>query len=149
MFSVCAGPFPYQSSLTATGVKFGISNSRSFDGTSIKQPTQTDWTAGFSEHSGAASDHKALDWVRSIPLPFCDISANKDIKKDTQTVTLQYFTGGRTMTSYMVPGSPYMTFEYKSATPKFTSGQGLITSFAGKNLAEGATGKLSQAIGDF
>lgn len=41
------------------------------------------------------------------------------------------------MTGYMVPGSPYMTFNYANATPRFTSGQGLITSFAGTSVASG------------
>ncbi|PVF98067.1 glycoside hydrolase family 81 protein [Serendipita vermifera] len=113
-----AGPFPYQSSLLANSIRFGVSTSRDFDGTSIHQPSQADWTAGFVEHSGAAGDHKALAW-------------------DTQTVTIQYFNGSSALTSYMVPGSPYMTFNYASATPKLTSVNGLITSFAGQTVTNG------------
>ncbi|KAL1734063.1 glycoside hydrolase family 81 protein [Schizophyllum commune] len=115
--ATCAGPFPYESVLTASAVQFGISTSRDFDGTSVHQPTQMDWGVSFSEHSGSVSDHKALGW-------------------DRQTVTVQYFTGSATMNTYLVPGSPYMTFEYSGATPKFTSGQGLITSFANTTISE-------------
>lgn len=63
---IVAGPYPYQSATGAGGIQFGISNSRQFDGTSIKQPTQLDWLAGFSEHSGNGGDHKALSWVSSV-----------------------------------------------------------------------------------
>lgn len=41
------------------------------------------------------------------------------------------------MTSYLVPGSPYMTFEYKSATPSLKTMNGGITSFNGKSLSSG------------
>ena len=54
-------------------------------------------------------------------------------------MTVQYFTGSATMNTYLVPGSPYMTFEYSGATPKFTSGQGLITSFANTTISEGGS----------
>lgn len=122
--ATCAGPFPYESVLTASAVQFGISTARQFDGTSVHQPTQMDWGVSFSEHSGAAADHKALSW-------------------DRQTVTVQYLTGSSTMNAYMVPGSPYMTFEYSGATPKFTSGQGLITTFAGSPISEGGSARAS------
>ncbi|TFY78172.1 hypothetical protein EWM64_g5840 [Hericium alpestre] len=118
--AVSAGPFPYESSLQPAGINFGISTSRQWDGTSIKQPTQTDWTASFSEHSGNRGDHKALSW-------------------DRQTVTVQYFTGSSTLTTPLVPGSPYLTFTYANATPKFTSGQGFITSFGGQTVNEGGS----------
>lgn len=122
--AVVGGPFPYQSSLTATAIQFGISASRDFDGTSIHQPSQTDWAVGFVEHNGDIRNHKALSW-------------------DTQSVTVQYFTGSSTLTSYLVPGSAYLTFSYSGATPKFTSAQGAITSFAGKALGAGATATAS------
>jgi hypothetical protein len=61
--SVVSGPFPYESSLIANAIQFGMSSTRQFDGTSIRQPTQTDWSVGFVQHSGIASDHKALSWV--------------------------------------------------------------------------------------
>ncbi|KIY50828.1 glycoside hydrolase family 81 protein [Fistulina hepatica ATCC 64428] len=118
--AVCAGPFPYETSLTANAIQFGISTSRNTDGVSIHQPTETDWSVGFIEHSGNARDHKAISW-------------------DSQSVTLQYFTGSSTLTTYMVPGSPYLTFAFSSATPKFTSGQGVIKSFAGSSLAPGSS----------
>ncbi|KAG6882679.1 hypothetical protein C0993_009599, partial [Termitomyces sp. T159_Od127] len=43
------------------------------------------------------------------------------------------------MTSYLVPGSPYLTFSYAGATPKLTSANGPITSFAGTVLGSGAS----------
>jgi endo-1,3(4)-beta-glucanase len=55
-------------------------------------------------------------------------------------VTVQYFQGSATMTAYLVPGSPYMTFQYAGATPLLTSMNGGITSFNGNNLATGASG---------
>ncbi|KZP11846.1 glycoside hydrolase family 81 protein [Athelia psychrophila] len=103
--AVCAGPFPYQSNLAASSIQFGMSSDRSFDGTSIKQPTQTDWSAGF----------------------------------DTQSVQVEYSTGSSSMTGYMVPGSPYMTFNFAGATPLLTSGQGPITSFNGSTVTSGVS----------
>ena len=99
---------------------FGISNNRQFDGTSIKQLTQTDWQVSFAEHSGAFANHKATAF-------------------DTQGVTVQYFQGGATMTFYAIPGSPYTTFQYNAATPLLTSMNGGIKSFNGQTLATGAT----------
>lgn len=62
--SIVGGPFPYQSHLGATGFQFGVSTSRNFDGVSIHQPTQTDWSVGFVEHNGDILNRKALSWVR-------------------------------------------------------------------------------------
>ncbi|KAH8817407.1 glycosyl hydrolase family 81-domain-containing protein [Xylogone sp. PMI_703] len=118
--ATAAGPFPYESSLDGFGVLFGISTDRQWDGTSIKQPTQIDWRASFAEHSGTFANHKATAF-------------------DTQTVTVQYFQGGSTMTAYLVPGSPYMTFQYNAATPLLTSRNGGIQSFNGQTLAVGAS----------
>lgn len=67
------GPFPYQSSLTASTIQFGISSSRDFDGTSIHQPAQVDWAAGFVEHNGAAQNHKALSWVNLDVVLFVEL----------------------------------------------------------------------------
>ncbi|KAG6834020.1 hypothetical protein H0H93_012488, partial [Arthromyces matolae] len=103
---------------------FGISASRDFDGVSIHQPTQADWAIGFVEHNGNVQNHKALSW-------------------DSQSVTVQYFTGASTMTSYLVPGSPYLTFSFSGATPIFTSRQGAITSFNGQTLGTGASATVS------
>jgi endo-1,3(4)-beta-glucanase len=61
--SMVAGPFPYQSSLSARTINFGISTSRNFDGVSIHQPSQLDWSVGFVEHNGNEQNHKALSWV--------------------------------------------------------------------------------------
>ncbi|KAG6901688.1 hypothetical protein C0995_009179 [Termitomyces sp. Mi166 len=118
--AVVAGPFPYQSHLGPTDLQFGVSTSRNFDGVSIHQPTQTDWSVGFVEHDGNVQNRKALSW-------------------DSQSVTVQYFTGSSTMTSYLVPGSPYLTFSYSRATPKLTSANGAITFFAGNTLDSGAS----------
>lgn len=58
-----AGPFPYQTRLSSNSIFFGVSGQRNFDGVSIHQPTQVDWSVGFLEHSGKFNDHKALSWV--------------------------------------------------------------------------------------
>lgn len=100
---------------------FGISADREFDGTSIKQPTQFDWSASFSEHNGDFANHKATGF-------------------DTQAVTVQYFQDAATMTAYLVPGSPYVTFEYAGATPLLTSINGGIQSFNGQALVTGGSG---------
>ncbi|KAG5731890.1 Endo-1,3(4)-beta-glucanase 1 [Termitomyces sp. T112] len=118
--AMVAGPFPYQSHLGATGIQFGVSSSRDFDGVSIHQPTQTDWSVGFVEHDGNIQNRKALSW-------------------DSQSVTVQYFTGSSAMTSYLIPGAPYLTFSYSGATPMLTSTNGAITSFAGNTLGSGAS----------
>lgn len=96
-----------------------MSTNRQFDGTSVKQPTQADWRASFTEHAGDFANHKAISF-------------------DTQTVTVQYFQGGATLTSYLVPGSPYMTFDYEGATPIFASLNGDLESINGKDVSNGA-----------
>ncbi|KAN0121685.1 glycoside hydrolase family 81 protein [Hyaloscypha variabilis] len=123
--ATAAGPFPYESALYNDGVVFGVSTDRQWDGTSIKQPTQTDWRACFTEHLGSASNHKATAF-------------------DTQSVTVQYFQGSSTMAFYAVPGSPYVTFEYNEATPLFTSMNGNIQTFNGQTIG---TGKNITATG--
>lgn len=100
---------------------FGFSTNRQFDGTSIKQPTQTDWRVCFTEHLGEFSNHKATTW-------------------DTQTVTLQYFESDASMTVYAVPGSPYITFQFNQSTPLLTSMNGGIQSFNSKSLLDGGNG---------
>ncbi|KAF5669328.1 glycoside hydrolase family 81 [Fusarium circinatum] len=115
-----AGPFPYESSLDGYGVSFGINQARDFDGTSVKVYTQLDWRASFTEHSGGFYGHKATAF-------------------DTQTVTVQYFQGNSSMTAYLVPGSPYITLEYKSATPLLTALNGGIKLLNGKTLGSGGT----------
>lgn len=117
--ATAAGPFPYQSNLDGKGIVFGVSTDRQFDGTSVKQSTQSDWRAGFTEHAGDFANHKATGF-------------------DTQTVTVQYFQGAATLTSYLVPGSPYMTFNYKGATPQFASLNGDVKSINGQDVANGA-----------
>jgi endo-1,3(4)-beta-glucanase len=119
--ATAAGPFPYESALYNNGVVFGVSTDRQWDGTSIKQPTQTDWLACFTEHLGDVSNHKATAF-------------------DTQSVAVQYFQGSSTMTFYAVPGSPYVTFEYDKATPFLTSLNGKIQSFNGQTLESGGNG---------
>lgn len=121
--ATAAGPFPYESQLQSTGVVFGVSNKRDFDGVSIHQWTQRDWQACFSEHSGNFANHKATTW-------------------DTQSVTVEYFQGSSSMAWYAVPGSPYVTFKYEAATPLLTSLNGNIVSFNGKALKNGENGTL-------
>jgi endo-1,3(4)-beta-glucanase len=116
--SAAAGPFPYESSLDGYGVRFGVSASRQFDGTSIHQYVQSDWRASMVESDGTFANHKATAF-------------------DTQSVTVQYFNGTSSMNAYLVPGSPYMTFEYKSATPCLTSLNGGIVTFNGQKLGTG------------
>ncbi|EJD34613.1 hypothetical protein AURDEDRAFT_188974 [Auricularia subglabra TFB-10046 SS5] len=117
--AIVGGPFPYQSRCLANGVQFGISANREFDGTSIRQPSNIEWSASFVEHNGAAANHKAVDW-------------------DAQTVTVQYFAAAAAMNSFMVPGSAYMTFNYTTATPTFTSLNGRITAINAKTVPGGS-----------
>ena len=46
------------------------------------------------------------------------------------------------MTAYLVPGSPYMTFQYTKATPSLKSMHGGIRSFNGQTLAVGGTSRF-------
>jgi len=112
IYRVAAGPFPFQSATTNTGLSFGISDNRQFDGTSLKQPTQLDWSVGFVGLPNSITNRKALSW-------------------DTQTVCLQYFNsaGSTTMNSCLVPGSPYMTLTFTNAAVTLNSLKGSITSF--------------------
>ncbi|KAJ6497172.1 glycoside hydrolase family 81 protein [Mycena vitilis] len=111
--SVVAGPFPYMSAALDTGFQFGISNSRRFDGTSIIQDTQMDWEASYVQNPKSHTSHKATAW-------------------DTQSVTVKYFAAsGAGFTTYLVPGSPYMTLNYNAATILLTSKNGNIVSING------------------
>ncbi|EJD49824.1 glycoside hydrolase family 81 protein [Auricularia subglabra TFB-10046 SS5] len=118
-----AGPFPYQSSLSNTAIQ--VHHTSDFDGVSIHQPTQLDWGASFVEHTGGAADHKALRW-------------------DEHSVTVQYFqrNGTGTLTSALVPGSPYITLQYAGATPLLISRGGNITSINGATVS-GTTATVS------
>lgn len=61
------------------------------------------------------------------------------LRQDRQSVQVQYFTNSATMTGFMVPGSPYLTFQFEESTPQLTSGQGSITSINGNTVGSGAT----------
>ncbi|KAJ7778604.1 glycoside hydrolase family 81 protein [Mycena maculata] len=114
--SVVAGPFPYMSHALDTGLQFGISNTRNFDGTSIIQTTQMDWEASYVQNPNSHTSHKATTW-------------------DTQSITVKYFAAsGAGFTTYLVPGSPYMTFNYNVATVLLTSRNGNILSVNGKTV---------------
>ncbi|KAJ7460901.1 glycoside hydrolase family 81 protein [Mycena galericulata] len=114
--SVVAGPFPYMSCALDTGFQFGISNARNFDGTSIIQTTQMDWAASYVENPNTHTSHKATAW-------------------DTQSVTIKYFAAsGAGFTTYLVPGSPYMTLNYNAATILLTSTNGNIISINGNTV---------------
>ncbi|KAJ6620303.1 glycoside hydrolase family 81 protein [Mycena sp. CBHHK59/15] len=114
--SVVAGPFPFMSRALDTGIQFGISNTRNFDGTSIIQTTQMDWEVSYVQNPNTHTSHKATAW-------------------DTQSVTVKYFAAsGAGFTTYLVPGSPYMTFNYNTATVLLTSRNGNILSINGKTI---------------
>ncbi|KAJ7118867.1 glycoside hydrolase family 81 protein [Mycena epipterygia] len=114
--SVVAGPFPYMSCALDTGIQLGISSTRNFDGTSVIQTTQMDWQASYVENPNTYTSHKATAW-------------------DTQSVTVKYFAAsGAGFTTYLVPGSPYMTFNYNAATIILTSTNGNIISINGNNV---------------
>lgn len=98
--AMVAGPFPYQSRLSDTAIHFGVSTARQFDGVSIKQPTQIDWTASFLEHSGLPTDHKATAWVR-LSSTHSDVNSRFGLLQDSQTVTVQYSTSNSSVLSYM------------------------------------------------
>jgi endo-1,3(4)-beta-glucanase len=51
------------------------------------------------------------------------------------------------MDAYLVPGSPYVTFDFDGATPLFTSTQGGIKSFNGQDLSPGDSGKYQLMFG--
>ncbi|CAK5280983.1 unnamed protein product [Mycena citricolor] len=111
--SVVAGPFPYMSAALDTGFQFGLSNTRTFDGTSIIQTTNLDWLVSYAQNPNSHTSHKATAW-------------------DTQSVTIKYFSGsGAGFTTYVVPGSPYLTFNYNASTVLLTSTNGNIASING------------------
>ncbi|CAG9942578.1 unnamed protein product, partial [Clonostachys rosea f. rosea IK726] len=121
-----AGPLPYQSPLDGSGVKFGVSTDRRFDGTSIQQPVRIDWLGGFTEHQGSFSGHKATQF-------------------DEQAVTVQYFQGNARMNAFLMPRSHYMKFKYEGATPKLEPQNASIKSFNGRSVSEGSAGEPQSA----
>ncbi|KAJ6620302.1 glycosyl hydrolase family 81-domain-containing protein [Mycena sp. CBHHK59/15] len=63
---------------------------------------------------------------------------------DTQSVTVKYFAAsGVGYTTYLVPGSPYMTFNYNSATILLTSMNGNIASVNGINVGTSSGTKFT------
>lgn len=111
LYRTAAGPFPFQTATKNTGLFFGISDTRNFDGVSIHQNTQLDWYVSFAGLPEDLTHRKAKSW-------------------DTQTVCLQYFNdAGTTMDSCLVPGSPYMTFTFNNAAVIIGSLQSEITNF--------------------
>lgn len=61
-------------------------------------------------------------------------------------MTLQYFTGPKTLTTTMVPGSPYITLLYSDATPLFISEQGPIISFNERPIANSGKGGIAARL---
>lgn len=118
-----------------TGIQFGISNTRTYDGTSIIQTTQMDWAASYVQNPNTHTSHKATAWVRKY-LPFFSIANWVNFTgQDTQSVTVKYFApSGAGFTTYLIPGSPYMTFNYNAATVLFTSTNGNILTINGNNV---------------
>jgi len=125
-----AGPFPFQSATRDTGLVFGISMNREFDGKSLKHPTSYDWSLTFTEHPKDLTHRKALSW-------------------DTQVVCLSYFNDGSssTMDTCMVPGSPYFTATYKNAQVRIESLQGDVTDFTW--VSQGTKAKVTNNGGTY
>ncbi|KAI9277913.1 glycosyl hydrolase family 81-domain-containing protein, partial [Umbelopsis sp. AD052] len=124
-----SGPFPFESATTNTSIVFGISNKRDFDGTSIHQPTQNDWSVGIAGLPNDLQHRKATSW-------------------DTQTVCLQYFTdSGSTMSSCMAPGSPYMTFTFKNAVVNINSMNGNLGTITW--VTAGKKAKITNSAGTY
>ncbi|KAI8075031.1 glycoside hydrolase family 81 protein [Gongronella butleri] len=107
---VVAGPFPFQCATLSSGLTFGLSDDRYFDGTSIHVDTQLDWTMGITGLPDGMNNRKATYW-------------------DTQAVCLRYFVGSGTMNTCLVQGSPYMTFEFNNAPVTLASANGPIQNF--------------------
>jgi endo-1,3(4)-beta-glucanase len=107
---VLAGPFPFQTVTRNSGLEFGLSYKREFDGVSIIQHTQLDWNAGFAGLPDALNNRKITAW-------------------DTQVVCMQYFANGATMDTCLVHGAPYMTFTYSNAVILLKSVKGDVTGF--------------------
>jgi hypothetical protein len=72
-----------------------------------------------------------------LPLSFQFDHLVTSLAQDTQSVTVQYSTGQSSMTSYMIPGSPYLTFQYAKAAPILSSTNGGIQSVNGVNVTIG------------
>ncbi|KAH7101493.1 glycosyl hydrolase family 81-domain-containing protein [Auriculariales sp. MPI-PUGE-AT-0066] len=125
--AIAAGPFPYMSSCGDDGLAFGLPRKRDCDGVSVHQPAQLDWVASFREHRAGRTDRRAVVW-------------------DEQSVTVEYFSPPRTslMTSFLVPGAPYMTFRYTNATPIFRCLESRIVSINGTAMCEGQTVHVSE-----
>jgi endo-1,3(4)-beta-glucanase len=103
-----AGPFPFETQTLNTGLAFGVSTVRTFEGSSIHQRTNLEWTLGVSGLPDALNNRKAVSW-------------------DTQVICLQYFSGTAKMDFCLVPGSPYMTATFTNAAVNLTSMKGIIT----------------------
>lgn len=120
--AVAAGPFPFQSSALPSGIQFGLQTARNFDGTSVHMNTLSEYV------------------VNAVEVPQNDIKAHKATQWDAQTVTVKYFSpANNNMLAYLVPGSPYMTFEYQNATPLFNSIGAVLTSINNVAVTVGAT----------
>ena len=119
--SVAAGPFPFQSMALPGGISFGLATARSFDGISVHVDSLMEFT------------------VNAAEVPSWDIRAHKATQWDSQTLTIKYFTptNASSMFAYLVPGSPYMTFDYRNATPYINS-TSPITSINGGSVSVGA-----------
>ena len=67
------------------------------------------------------------------------------VPQDLQRVTVQYFrrSATGTLTSPMVPGSPYITLQYAAATPLLTSLRGNIASVNGVTVGSGSKSDMT------
>jgi len=123
-----AGPFPFQSVTRDTGLDFGISTARDFDGTSVHQRTLLEWRASFTGLPANLNNRKATGW-------------------DTQVVCLQYGGAGASMDTCLVPGSPYMTLTYTNAQVVLTSLQDDIIDFSW--VTPGRKAKVTNGAGTY
>jgi len=89
---------------------FGLPFKRFFDGTSIHAPYEQDLLVSFKE------------------LPANSSTSHKLTHFDELSVSVQWFSGASTLTSYLVQGSPYMTFLYNEATVSIVSYLAQVTS---------------------
>ncbi|PRP89320.1 glycoside hydrolase family 81 protein [Planoprotostelium fungivorum] len=99
-----AGPFPFQAQAAPSGVTFGLPQNRDFDGTSVHMPYKPELSVGPAELFTST-----------------DLNTYTATAFDELSVTLQWTSNGNTFTSYLVQGSPYLTFEFAGLKPQITA----------------------------
>ena len=111
---------------------------RDFDGVSVHQPARLDWTASFFEHLKGRNERRALSWASLDTLSMVSVLTLTWLQ-DEQSVTIEYFSSCRTstMTTFLVPGAPYITLSYNNSTPVFSTLDAEILSVNGDRLVAG------------